>query len=86
MQLSLTNAALARALMWEFLLTAGWAPQSFRSSHCYRVVLLNGEKRSSDGLRLNPSFTDWTRGWPSGWTDPLWPATGWSRWLRRGCE
>ena len=32
---------------------------------------------------LNPCFTDWIMGWPTGCTDPLKPVTGWSRWLRR---
>jgi hypothetical protein len=46
------------------------------------VILLNGEKYSTDALSLNPAFTDWLMGWPVGWTDPLRPVTGWSRWLQ----
>jgi hypothetical protein len=68
--------------MWELMMAAGWPPQRFRSSHRFRVILLNGEKYSDHPLTLNPAFTDWMMGWPSGWTDPLQPVTGWYQWLR----
>lgn len=82
-QMGLKNAASAWTMMWQLLLAAGWTPQSFRSSHRFRVILLNGEKHSTDALTLNPAFTDWMMGWPIGWTDPQRPVTGWSHWLRR---
>ncbi len=81
--MGLKNAASAWTMMWQLLLAAGWTPQSFRSSHRFRVILLNGEKHSTDALTLNPAFTDWMMGWPIGWTDPQRPVTGWSHWLRR---
>ncbi|WP_224825688.1 hypothetical protein [Cognatishimia sp. MH4019] len=81
-QIGIKNAASAWTLMWDMLLAAGWTPQPFRSSHPFRVILLSGEKYSSAPLGLNPAFTDWMMGWPSGWTDPLRPVTEWSRWLR----
>jgi hypothetical protein len=66
------------------MLAAGWIPQRPNFSHRCRVTLLNGEKLSDGLLGLNPEFTDWVMGWPPGWTDPLQPVTGWSRWLRQG--
>ncbi|KPN64241.1 hypothetical protein SAMN04488527_101241 [Aliiroseovarius crassostreae] len=82
-QVGIKNAASAWTLMWELMAAAGWQPQPFRSSHRFRVILLNGEKYSTDPLSLNPAFTDWMMGWPSGWTDPQQPVTEWSLWLRR---
>ena len=70
-QFGIKNAASAWTLMWDLMGAAGWTPQRFRSSHRFRVILLSGEKHSGDPLSLNPAFTDWMMGWPSGWTDPL---------------
>jgi len=83
-QVGLRNAAQAWALLWDLLTASGWTPQRPRSSHRCRVILLNGEKHSDGLLTLNPAFSDWVMGWPPGWTDPLRPVTGWSRWLRQG--
>ena len=83
-QVGLRNAALAWTLLWDLLTASGWTPQRPRSSHRCRVILLNGEKHSDGLLTLNPAFSDWVMGWPPGWTDPLRPVTGWSRWLRQG--
>ncbi|WP_288994478.1 hypothetical protein [uncultured Gemmobacter sp.] len=83
-QVGLRNAAQAWALLWDLLTASGWTPQRPRSSHRCRVILLNGEKHSDGLLTLNPAFSDWVMGWPAGWTDPLRPVTGWSRWLRQG--
>lgn len=83
-QVGLKNAALSWTLMWDMMLAAGWTPRRPASSHRCRVTLLNGEKLSDGLLGLNPEFTDWVMGWPPGWTDPLRPVTGWSRWLRQG--
>jgi len=82
-QIGIKNAASAWTLMWDLMTAAGWTPQLFHSSHRFRVILLNGEKHSTDPLSLNPAFTDWMMGWPSGLTDPLRPVTEWSHWLRR---
>lgn len=81
-QIGIKGAAQAWTLMWELLLAVGWTPQPFPSSHRFRVTMLNGEKFSTDPLTLNPAFTDWMMGWPSGWTDPQQPVTGWCHWLR----
>lgn len=81
-QIGIKTAATSWTLMWELMMAAGWTPQRFRSSHRFRVILLNGEKYSEHPLTLNPAFTDWMMGWPSGWTDPLQPVTGWCQWLR----
>jgi hypothetical protein len=83
-QVGLRNAAQAWTLLWDLLTASGWTPQRPRSSHRCRVILLNGEKHSDGHLTLNPAFSDWVMGWPPGWTDPLRPVTGWSRWLRQG--
>ena len=32
-------------------------------------------------LRLNPLFTEWLMGWPTGWTGSASVATAWCRWL-----
>lgn len=82
-QVGIKNAGSAYTLMWDLMTAAGWSPQRFQSSHRFRVILLSGEKHSSDPLSLNPAFTDWMMGWPSGWTDPVRPVTEWSHWLRR---
>lgn len=81
-QVGLRNAALSWSLMWQLMRAAGWTPQRPTSSHRCRVILLNGEKHSAGTLTLNPAFSDWMMGWPPGWTDPLQPVTGWSRWLQ----
>ena len=82
-QIAIKNAAIAWTLLLDMLLAAGWTPRTPVSSHPCRVILLNGEKHSPGGLTLNPAFTDWMMGWPPGWSDPVRPVTGWSRWLRQ---
>jgi hypothetical protein len=82
-QIGLRNAAMAWTLLWELMRAAGWEPKVSPSSHRCRVILLNGEKHSTGALTLNPAFSDWMMGWPPGWTDPLQPVMGWSRWLQR---
>jgi hypothetical protein len=87
-QFGLRNAASAWTVMWDFLLAMGWTPRSPVSSLPFRVHLKSGEWPLRPGPSLNPEFTDWMMGWPPGWTDPLRPVTGWSRWLqhaRGGC-
>ncbi len=81
-QLGIRNAAASWTLLWQLLTAAGWTPTAPVSSHRCRVVLLNGELHSEGALTFNPAFSDWMMGWPPGWTDPLRPVTGWSRWLR----
>ncbi len=83
-QIGLKNQAVAWTLLWDLLTAIGWKGGSFPYSHPNRVILLNGEKHSTAGLTLNPAFSDWLMGWPSGWTDPLSPVTVWSQWLRQG--
>lgn len=82
-QIGLKNQVASWTLLRSILDAAGWQGTTFRSSLPRRVILLNGEKHSEHGLSLNPVFTDWLMGWPSGWTDPQQPVTGWSRWLRQ---
>lgn len=82
-QVGTGNAAMSWTLLTDMMRGAGWEWQNPRSSHPCRVILLNGEQRSDDGLRLNPAFTDWLMGWPIGWSDPSRPVTEWSPWLRR---
>ena len=82
-QASLRCAAMAWVKMWDMLATTGWTPGPLASSPRCQVTLFSGAKHSTDGLMLNPCFTDWIMGWPTGWTDPLQPVTGWSRWLQR---
>lgn len=84
-QAGLRQAAVVWMLMWDMLQATGWVPGRLYSSPRCLVTLLPGD-RHLDGraiLQLNPSFTDWIMGWPSRWTDPLRPVTGWSRWLQR---
>lgn len=81
-QPGIRNAAVSWTLMWQMMRAAGWTPGRPRYTHRCRVILLNGEKSSDGLLSLNPAFTDWMMGWPPGWTEPLRPVTGWSRWLR----
>lgn len=82
-QVGIKNAASAWTLFWDILMASGWTPAPFPSSHRVRVSFGCGEKHSTAGLALNPAFTDLLMGWPSGWTDPLRPVTGWSQWLQR---
>jgi hypothetical protein len=82
-QVAIKNATAAWTMFWDILIASGWTPGPFPSSHRVRVSLSCGEKHSTHGLALNPAFSDWMMGWPVGWTDPLQPVTGWSRWLRR---
>ena len=82
-QIGLWNAAKAWVLATDMMSAAGWKWQRPRSTHRCRVILLNGEKHSGGTLSSNPAFSDWMMGWPPGWTDPLQPVTGWSRWLQR---
>lgn len=82
-QIGIKNAAMSWTLLRQLLVAAGWSETDPVSSHPCRVVLLSGEKFSKDGLTLNPAFTDWMMGWPPGWSEPLQPVTGWSRWLQR---
>lgn len=82
-QASLRCAAMAWAMMWDMLKMTGWTPGPLAYSPRCQVTLYSGAKHSTDGLMLNPCFTDWIMGWPTGWTDPLRPVTGWSRWLQR---
>lgn len=82
-QIGLKNQVASWTLLRSILDAAGWQGQTFRCSLPRRVILLHGEKHCDHGLTLNPAFTDWMMGWPSGWTDPLQPVTEWSHWLRR---
>jgi hypothetical protein len=82
-QIGIKNAVVAWTLFWDLLIASGWTPAPFPSSHRCRVNLSNGERRWTPGPTLNPAWTDWTMGWPIGWSDPRRPVTGWSRWLRR---
>ena len=82
-QIGLDSQAKTWSLFWDLTQAIGWTGTTFLHSHHCRVVLLNGEKRSHGTLSLNPAFTDWMMGWPIGWTDPLQPVTGWSRWLQQ---
>ncbi|SPH21026.1 hypothetical protein ASD8599_01767 [Ascidiaceihabitans donghaensis] len=81
-QVGIKNAGSVWTLMWDLMTAAGWTPQRFQTSHRFRVILLSGEKHSSDPLSLNPAFTDWTMGWPVRWTEPQLPVTVWSHWLQ----
>ncbi len=83
-QMGLKNQVVSWTLLWDLLTAVGWTGTRFPTSHPNRVILLNGEKHSTNGLTLNPAFSDWIMGWPPGWTEPLRPVTGWSRWLRHG--
>lgn len=86
-QAGLKYSAIAWTLMWEIMAATGWTPGTLVSSPRVRVTLASGDKLSPTGglaLQLNPAFCDWMMGWPMGWTDPLRPVTGWSRWLRLG--
>ncbi|WP_276150841.1 MULTISPECIES: hypothetical protein [unclassified Sulfitobacter] len=82
-QIGLKNQATTWTLFWDLATAMGWKGNNFPHSHRCRVILLNGEKHSTGALTLNPAFSDWMMGWPSGWSDPLRPATGWSPWLRQ---
>jgi hypothetical protein len=86
-QASLRHAALTWTMMWELMAATGWTPGTLVSSPRVLVTLTPGDRLSPTGgmaLQLNPAFSDWTMGWPMGWTDPLRPVTGWCRWLRQG--
>lgn len=81
-QMGLKNAVYSWTVLWELLMAMGWTPRSPVSSLPYRVRLRSGETGSLIGQTLNPQFSDWLMGWPPGWTEPLRPVTGWSRWLQ----
>ena len=83
-QIGIRNATSSWTLFWDILVASGWTPGPFRSSHRARVNFKGGELYSKGGPTLNPAFTDHLMGWPTGWTDPLRPVTGWSHWLRQG--
>lgn len=82
-QMGLKNAVYSWTVLWDLLTAMGWTPRSPASSLPYRVRLRSGETGSLIGQTLNPQFSDWLMGWPPGWTEPLQPVTGWSRWLRQ---
>ncbi len=81
-QVGIKNAASAWTLMWDLMVAAGWKPGRRTFSQRCRVILLNGEKHSEGALSLNPAFSDHLMGWLPGWSEPLQPVTGWSRWLQ----
>lgn len=47
-----------------------------------RVHLRTGRDGSMPIRDLNPRFTEALMGWPTGWTDPLSPVTGYAAWLQ----
>lgn len=83
-QMGIRNAAYSWTILWELLAALGWTPKAPVSFLPFRVHLRSGEDASAPGLTLNPRFSDWLMGWPPGWTEPLQPVTGWSRWLQLG--
>lgn len=50
---------------------------AFRSGLRDRASLKHGDPSQ---MRLNPLFTEWLMGWPTGWTDFAPAAMAWSRW------
>lgn len=56
---------------------------NYRFSHPLHLSLRPGTRSSPGEWTSNPSFLDWTMGWPIGWSDPMRPVTEWSLWLLR---
>lgn len=85
-QIGLREAAQGWTLMWKAVKAMGATfdrPASWAYSHPLHLLVRPGSKHLPGSLVLNPAFTDWIMGWPTGWTDPDRPATGFARWLQR---
>jgi hypothetical protein len=85
-QVSLTRAARIWTMLYMLLKLTGTMPKgpaTFRFSRPLHLTLQPGTRFSTDDLTSNPSFSDWMMGWPIGWSDPMRPVTGLSRWLQR---
>ncbi|MDX3908439.1 MAG: hypothetical protein QHC67_01275 [Sphingobium sp.] len=48
-----------------------------------RVSFKSGNGSFMTSLVSNPRFHELLMGWPTGWSDPAQPATGFAAWLRR---
>lgn len=71
---------------------AGGVPLATQAANCLPSLPAPptsdaGGKSSQPTRRLNPRFVEWLQGWPIGWGDCDWPATGLSRYRRlmRSC-
>jgi hypothetical protein len=85
-QIALGKAARLWTMMWFLMKSWNANPKGnaiFLSSRPLHLKLDAGPRSSSGDLIFNPNFSDWIMGWPTGWTDPMQPATEWSAWLRR---
>lgn len=83
-QVSLTRASQLWTLVWLLVKALGLPKEpTWASSRPLHLTLQPGTRFSDGTLSSNPSFSDWMMGWPIGWSDPMRPVTGWSRWLQR---
>jgi hypothetical protein len=85
-QIALGKAARLWTHLWLLMQAFGAVPArpfSWPHSRPLRISLNAGPGCSKGILSFNPNFSDWMMGWPIGWTDPMRPVTGWSRWLLR---
>jgi hypothetical protein len=84
-QFAVSESTRAWTALWSTLKAVGWSasPASFRSSPQVRVSFKHGKGSSLRGLTPNPQFYELMMGWPTGWTAPGVPVTGYAAWLQR---
>jgi hypothetical protein len=83
-QYSLENAARTWSVLWRLLEALGATPtKASRSSRRVRLSFRHGPGSYPCGLISNPVFYEMVMGWPTGWTAPGEPVTGFAAWLQR---
>jgi len=85
-QISMAEASRSWTLLWLTAKMLGFragAMPGYGFSLPLHVSIGIGSRYLPGTLSFNPAFSDWSMGWPIGWSNSCSPVTGFHRWLQR---